>query len=270
MKLKRLESILLSRKAKEPEYSNLMAEPTRQLLYALTDAVEKKVNKEFAELGKEDIPAPYASYEKQKYFTPNPEVSIKNDGLSIHTSYPSFYMDFKIAIVETDDSIYTRLNSYSIPRTFTLYISSGRNKGMELDIMDFDRNDMNEIASLIAKEAVEKYRNELEKSGLDKKKAITARSMADAIQFDFDNNRRKSRGRAVRRDTTDDDFAFLEIPSVGDLMIQDLGNELKFTLYKHGYKKELKSFSMPKSRLGGRAYSSEQAEPVLDILLGEE
>lgn len=270
-KIKNFESILLSRKAKKPEYSSLMAEPTRQLLYALSDVIERKIKEKFNNISKNEIPKPYSNYDKETYFNSDITINPTEKGLLIRTGYPAYvYMDFEIAITETDDSVMTRQNSYSIPSTFTLYISSKRDEGVELDIMDFDKHDMNEIADFIAEEVVEQAENTEEKHNLDKKKAITARSMADAIQFDYDHNRRKSRGKTVRRDVTDDDYAFVEIPSVGDLMIQDLGSELQFTLYKHGYKKELQSFTIPKSQLRARTYSSDQAEPVLDKILNNE
>jgi len=265
------ESILLSRSAKSPKFSNLMAEPTRQLLYVLCGVVEKKVQQEFYKLSEEEIPKPYASYDKQKYIFTDLKVELSEKGLSIETSYPAyFYMEFEIAITETDDSIQTRRTWYSIPSTFTLYISSKRNNGIELDIMDFDKKDMNEIAEFISKEAADAYKNTLEKKELNKKKSVNARSMADAIQFDFDNNRRKRRGKTVTIERNfDDDYAFLEIPTVGDLMIQDIGNELQFTLYKHGTEKELQSFTMHKSDFSKDRLTSRIAEPVLDKLLNK-
>ena len=102
-----------------------------------------------------------------------------------------------------------------------------------------------------------------------KKDAVTVEWLAYAIQFEYDHNRRKKGGRVVKRDGTNADFAFLEIPSVGDLLIQDLADSIQFTLYKHGYKKELKSFTMSKAELSRNRGSSAQAIPVLDRLLNE-
>lgn len=268
---KNFESILSSRSPSPSEYSSLMAEPTRQLLYSLTDVVERRVKETLSSIAKDLIPAPYAGYDGETYDTTQVKVEPRSEGLTIVTGYPSYvHMDFKILILETDDSLKTRQNFYSIPKTFTLSISYGRNRGVEMDIMDFTRSDMNEIAQYIADCVAEEFKNSIDSQGLKhKKNAVTVEWLAEAIQFEYDHNRRKKGGRVVRRDGTNEDFAFLEIPSVGDLLIQDLSDSIQFTLYKHGYKKELKSFTMSKAELSKNRGSSSQAIPVLDRLLNE-
>lgn len=266
------ESILSSRSPSPSEYSSLMAEPTRQLLYSLTDVVENRVRETLSSIAKDIVPAPYADYAGETYSTTEISVKPSEKGLLISTGYPSYLsMDFNIRILETDDSFQTRQNSYSIPKTFTLSISYGRNRGVEMDIMDFTRSDMNEIAQYIADSVAEEFKNSIDSQGLKhKKNAVTVEWLAYAIQFEYDHNRRKKGGRVVKRDGTNEDFAFLEIPSVGDLLIQDLADSIQFTLYKHGYKKELKSFTMSKAELSRNRGSSSQAIPVLDRLLNEQ
>lgn len=266
------ESILSSRSPRPSEYSSLMAEPTRQLLYSLTDVVENRVKETLSSIAKDVIPAPYADYDGETYSTTEISVKPSEKGLLISTGYPSYLsMDFSIRILETDDSLQTLQNSYSIPKTFTLSISYGRNHGVEMDIMDFTRSDMNEIAQYIADSVAEEVKNSIDSQGLKhKKNAVTVEWLAYAIQFEYDRNRRKKGGRVVKRDGTNSDFAFLEIPSVGDLLIQDLADSIQFTLYKHGYKKELKSFTMSKAELSRDSGSSSQAIPVLDRLLNEQ
>ena len=265
------ESILSSRSSSPSEYSSLMAEPTRQLLYSITDVVENRIKETLSSIAKDIVPAPYADYDGETYSTTEISVTPSEKGLLISTGYPSYLsMDFNISILETDDSLQTRQNSYSIPKTFTLSISYGRNRGVEMDIMDFTRADMNEIAQYIADSVAEEFKNSIESQGLKHKKdAVTVEWLAYAIQFEYDHNRRKKGGRVVKRDGTNADFAFLEIPSVGDLLIQDLADSIQFTLYKHGYKKELKSFTMSKAELSRNRGSSAQARPVLDRLLNE-
>lgn len=266
------ESILSSRSSSPSEYSSLMAEPTRQLLYSLADVVENRVKETLSSIAKDVIPAPYADYDGETYSTTEISVKPSEKGLLISTGYPSYLsMDFSIRILETDDSLQTLQNSYSIPKTFTLSISYGRNRGVEMDIMDFTRSDMNEIAQYIADSVAEEVKNSIDSKGLKhKKNAVTVEWLAYAIQFEYDHNRRKKGGRVVKRDGTNEDFAFLEIPSVGDLLIQDLADSIQFTLYKHGYKKELKSFTMSKAELSRDRGSSSQARPVLDRLLNEQ
>lgn len=266
------ESILSSRSPSPSEYSSLMAEPTRQLLYSLTDAVESRVKETLSSIAKDIVPAPYADYDGETYSTTEISVKPSEKGLLISTGYPSYLsMDFNIRILETDDSLQTLQNFYSIPKTFTLSISYGRNRGVEMDIMDFTRSDMNEIAQYIADSVAEEFKNSIDSQGLKhKKNAVTVEWLAYAIQFEYDHNRRKKGGRVVKRDGTNEDFAFLEIPSVGDLRIQDLADSIQFTLYKHGYKKELKSFTMSKAELSRNRGSSSQARPVLDRLLNEQ
>lgn len=266
------ESILSSRSPSPSEYSNLMAEPTRQLLYYLTDVVESRVKETLSSIANDIIPAPYAGYDGETYSSTETFIKPSEKGLLISTGYPSYLsMAFNIRILETDDSLQTLQNFYSIPKTFTLSISYGKNRGVEMDIMDFTRSDTNEIAQYIADCVAEEFKNSIDSQGLKHKKdAVTVEWLAEAIQFEYDNNRRKKGGRVVKRDSTNEDFAFLEIPSVGDLLIQDLADSIQFTLYKHGYKKELKSFTMSKAELSrNRGYSS-QARPVLDRLLSKQ
>lgn len=267
---KKSESILSTRSSTGSyKYSSLMAEPTRQLLYALSEVVERKVKEALSAASKEEIPAPYSNYDKDTYYNSELDIRPIEGGIRVTTGYSSYLnLDFLISIIENEDSLSTLQNYYSVPRTFTLVISDGRKKSVEFDIMDFDKNDMNEIAKYIADNVVDEFKNAIEKSGLKKKqKAVNVDWLAYAIQFEYDHNRRKKGGRVVRRDRTNDDFAFLEIPAVGDLLIQDLGRDMQFTLYKHGYKKELMSFKMNKDELRYYAGSSEQAKPILDKIL---
>lgn len=225
---KNFESILSSRSPSPSEYSSLMAEPTRQLLYSLTDVVERRVKDTLSSIAKDLIPAPYAGYDGETYSTTEISVNPSEKGLMISTGYPS-------------------------------YLS-----------MDFTKSDMQEIAQYIADCVAEEFKNSIDSQGLKhKKNAVTVEWLAEAIQFEYDHNRRKKGGRVVKRDGTNEDFAFLEIPSVGDLLIQDLSDSIQFTLYKHGYKKELKSFTMSKAELSKNRGSSSQARPVLDRLLNE-